>query len=610
MVENIDTGKHDHRWGFKDSGFELRGEYIYFKGRRYPYLKNQRLPHFREFVEKTLGFTLSKSDFNPPQPIKLPLSRFKKNLLSIIHKSFGEEQFSVEKRDRISHSHGQTTTEEVYKVLYSKGVPRYADAVFYPEQEEDLIKLISLANKHNFVLVPYGGGTSVSSALLLPPKERRAIVVVDMRKLDKIISIDKANGLALIEAGIVGRHLEERLNAEGYTMGHEPDSIEFSTLGGWISTNASGMKRSRYGNIEDIVINYTLITPTGKVEELSPYKKDVISTSKAKKKTGKIVTEKVSSAELAGFDRVSAGMQLKKLIFGSEGNLGFISKVLVKIHRLPEEKRYDSLLFPNFVQGLAFLRALSEQNFKPASIRLVDNRQFQFGYALRLPKPFYKELIDKFKKFLLLKVKKFNPEEMCLATVLFEGSKSDVDYQNRSIKKLAQTFGGVGAGSENGRRGYTLTMVIAYIRDFISDYHGIGETLETTVPWDRVVPLCRALDEEMALCHSAYKLPGKFFVTSRITQLYHGGVCVYVTLALYLKGVKQPEDVFAKIEKRIRARVLSEGGSVSHHHGIGKLRKEFHGKFLSPAHIAILKEIKKTADPKNIFAIANNIFGE
>ena len=138
--------------------------------------------------------------------------------------------------------------------MYDK-LEKFTDIVVYVENEEDVINLIEKAKKHNVCLVPYGGGTNVTNALQLPENEERMIVSVDTRRLNKIISIDTKNLLIEVEAGITGKHLEEELQKKGFTVGHQPDSIELSTLGGWISTNAAGMKKNKYGNIEDIVQN-------------------------------------------------------------------------------------------------------------------------------------------------------------------------------------------------------------------------------------------------------------------------------------------------------------------------------------------------------------------
>ena len=181
---------------------------------------------------------------------------------------------------------------------------------------------------HDACLVPYGGGTNVSGALMCPEDEARTIVSMDMRRMRRVLSIDRANGCALVEAGISGAELEAALGAVGYTSGHVPDSLEFSTLGGWISTNASGMKKNRYGNIEDIVLEATLVTPSG--------------TSRRTVRTARTVT----------------GMQPLSLLFGSEGNLGVITKALIAIHPKPEACRYGSLVFRSFGDGVACLKAL------------------------------------------------------------------------------------------------------------------------------------------------------------------------------------------------------------------------------------------------------------
>ena len=178
------------------------------------------------------------------------------------------------------------------------------------------------------------------------------IVSMDLSRLNKILWIDPTNLMACIQAGAVGRHIEEQLAQHGFTLGHEPDSIEFSTLGGWIATYASGMKKNRYGNIEDLVLDVHVVTARG---ELS---------------------------RSAVAPRESVGLDAMRFVFGSEGNLGIITHAVVKIFPLPEVQRYDSLLFPSFEQGVSFLYDLTRQATPPASVRLVDNLQFQLSQTL------------------------------------------------------------------------------------------------------------------------------------------------------------------------------------------------------------------------------------
>lgn len=141
---------------------------------------------------------------------------------------------------------------EVFMLRYGT-FPRFCDVVVYPESTEQVENLIKLANKHNVVLVPYGGGTNVTQSLMLEEKEKRMIVSVDMTRMRKMLWIDQRSNMCCFQAGIIGVDLEKELKNYGFMLGHEPDSVEFSTLGGWVSTRASGMKKNVYGNIEDIV---------------------------------------------------------------------------------------------------------------------------------------------------------------------------------------------------------------------------------------------------------------------------------------------------------------------------------------------------------------------
>jgi alkyldihydroxyacetonephosphate synthase len=578
--EQLDDTPWGHKWGFKDTRFILQPDRsVTVTGSRYA-ISGTEMPDFIPFVEEMLGVTIDPQDLKPEvsnKPVAPPIMN--DNFYRALQTSFPDSQYSQDSSDRLLHSHGQTTVDEVYQVLYNQ-IERVADLVFYPESDEDVVKLIELATEHDVCLVPFGGGTSVSCALKLPNDETRMIVVVDMRRMNKILWLDRENYRASVQAGITGKQLEEELEKLGFTSGHEPDSLELSTLGGWIATNASGMKKNRYGNIEDMVENFSLITPKGVIEQ------------------------KVT------MPRISIGMQPNKFLFGNEGNLGIITKAEIRIHKLPEAKKYGSIVFPTFEKGTAFLYELTRSGSLPASVRLVDNFQFRFGSALR-PRPTAAgALLHKLQKFFLLKVKGFDPHRMCAATLVMEGSHSEVAYQEKLVYRLAKKHDGIAGGEGNGKRGYMLTYAIAYIRDFMADYYVTGETYETTVPWDKIHDVINAVDRAAREQHEAHGLPGKPYVSPRITQLYHTGVCIYFTHGFSAKGVNNPDRIFSEIEHSLRETILANGGSVSHHHGIGKLRRDFMPETLSETSIEMLREVKQAHDPQNIFGIGNNVFAE
>jgi alkyldihydroxyacetonephosphate synthase len=355
-------------------------------------------------------------------------------------------------------------------------------------------------------------------------------------------------------------------------MGHEPDSVEFSTLGGWIATNASGMKKNQYGNIEDIILDVTVISAAGKLER------------------AQVVP------------RESIGLDPKLWVIGSEGSLGIITSAVVKLFPLPAEQRYGSVIFKTFEAGLAFMYELAQENRMPASVRLVDNLQFQFGQVLKARSTGAKKLKSRMEKWLVTGPLGFDPQKMVAVTLVFEGDRDDVRRQEKRVYALAKRHGGFKGGSENGRRGYMLTFGIAYIRDFVLRHYILAESFETSVPWSRAQELVDRVKARIYASHAQRKLPGKPFVSSRVTQLYETGCCVYFYMAFYSKGVADPIGVYHEIEAEARDEILAAGGSISHHHGVGKLRLPFVSDIMSPAMIKWRDQMKSALDPQGIFA--------
>ena len=569
--------KRLHRWGFKDSGFELDGEKsVTFSGSRYE-VSGTSMPDFIPYIENVLGIEFNKSDeLSPVRDKPVKPAEIHEEFLQEVKNSFDSDRFTMEDLERLIHSHGQETFMDIYKVLY-KSIERMVDLVFYPENEDEVRIFIELASKYNICLIPYGGGTNVTRALTIPENEKRMVVSVDMRRMSKIEWINKEDRRVCVQAGITGGELIELLKQEGFTVGHEPDSVELSTVGGWVATNASGMKKNRYGNIEDIVENINLVSPKGVVKQINP------------------------------ISRGSIGFKPQNILFGSEGNIGIITKVILKIHEIPNSQKYNSVIFKDWNDGIGFMKELSKTNYIPASVRLVDNIQFRFGQALKPRPEGFKKYKSKIEKFFVTKVKGFDPDKMCAVTVVMEGTSSEVNYQEKNITKLAKKHRGVIGGSGNGKRGYMLTYAIAYVRDFAARYQIMGETMETTVPWSKIQDVIDATTKKLEILHQENNLPGKPYISYRIPQIYHTGVCIYFMLGISVKGVSDPEEKFSKIEHSMRKVIIEHGGSISHHHGVGKLRKDFIPDMLSKTSIDLVKELKKAHDPSNIFGASNGI---
>uniref|UniRef100_A0A914DPH9 Alkylglycerone-phosphate synthase n=2 Tax=Acrobeloides nanus TaxID=290746 RepID=A0A914DPH9_9BILA len=427
-------------WGYTDSFFLLKDENkdVTLTGNRYD-MSGEILPLLRPWFEDNLGVDVNyKTPSQSPKEIKIPSPIDNQGFIDYLR--LHNISFSNAPKYRLMRSHGHTI-HDMMALRYGY-IERIPDIVVWVKTEYEVQLVVEGANKFDAVIIPIGGGTSVSNALDCPKEETRSICSLDLALLNKILWIDEKNLLCRAQAGIIGQDLEQQLNAKGFTCGHEPDSVEFSTLGGWVSTRASGMKKNKYGNIEDLVVHINVITSKGRIQRNCQV------------------------------PRISSGPDLHQIILGSEGTYGVVTEVTLKIFPLPECRKYGSLVFPNFHQGVEFFHEVARHRCQPASLRLVDNEQFIMGQSMKLQSnSFWKDLSTKLSKLYITKWKGFKINEMVVATCVFEGSTEEVDQQMKRLNTIAEQFGGVPAGEENGRYGYRLTFAIAYLRDLGMDYN-------------------------------------------------------------------------------------------------------------------------------------------
>jgi alkyldihydroxyacetonephosphate synthase len=336
------------------------------------------------------------------------------------------------------------------------------------------------------------------------------------------------------------------------------------------------MKKNKYGNIEDLLITAKLVSPIGILTRDAPV------------------------------PRISAGPDINQVILGSEGTYGVITEGVVKVQPLPECRIFGAIVFPRFDDGVAFMREVAYHRAQPASVRLVDNEQFRFGQALK-PKSsgVVHSLLDLVKKKYITSWHGFDVHQMAAATLVFEGTAAEVKRQQQLIYSISKKHNGVKADATNGKRGYELTFMIAYLRDFAFQVGLMSESFETSVPWSQTATLCQRVKERVRTTSRQLKVPGEPFTSCRVTQAYDAGSCVYFYVAMPFQGVEDPVHVFSELEHSARDEILKCGGSISHHHGVGKHRKSFMKQAIGDTGLKTLQGLKQTIDPKNIFASDN-----
>lgn len=380
---------------------------------------------------------LLKYDFANYKPYVNPLHK-ESDYLHVENPEFCKEldeariDFSSDFDDRFIRCRGQAS-RDFYVLRFGK-FKRVPDLVVWPKSHRDVEVIVRLANKYLSVIIPYGGGTNITQSLTYAKDNNRFIISLDTSQMNRILWIDRSSMLACIESGIAGKDLEDALNAKGLTMGHEPDSLEFSTLGGWVATRSSGMKQQTYGNIEGIVSKAKLVTSIGTLEKNYQV------------------------------PRASIGPDFDHVVMGSEGTIGVITDVVMKVHPRPPVRRCGSIMFPDFESGTNFMYEVSKFRTKPSSLRLVDNDHFQLGQALQQNASIFGEIVDQAKKAAAALVLRFDMKLVSLATYLIEGEKDDVDAIEDKVKDAAWKYWGVNAGPKYGERAYLMTFTICYIR--------------------------------------------------------------------------------------------------------------------------------------------------
>ncbi|XP_024935697.1 alkyldihydroxyacetonephosphate synthase isoform X2 [Cephus cinctus] len=542
---------------------------------RYP-IGSRELPYFTRWVQEVFDVDLSIRDEAQPLPTNFPEPILSVELLEAV-KKLGID-YSTNGLDRLIRAHGHTL-REIF-VLRKGCFQRIPDVVLWPKSHEDVERIVKACAEFGAACIPFGGGTSVSGAASCPVQERRTIISLDTSQMNRILWIDRENLIACIEAGIIGQDVERELRLRGLTTGHEPDSYEFSSLGGWVATRASGMKKNTYGNIEDLVVRVRMVT--GRVD-------DPVSTLERG----------------AQVPRVSCGPDFDHMILGSEGTLGVVTQVVLKVRPMPNIIKYGSIVFPDFQSGVRAMREVARLRCQPASIRLMDNEQFKFGQALRPETGWGSSILQGLKQAYVTRIKGFQWENICVATLLFEGATEvDVAVQERKIYEAAKKFGGIPAGETNGERGYTLTFVIAYIRDLGLEYGVLSESFETSVSWDRAYALCRNVKARVTRDCKAHGIQ-KHLISCRVTQTYDAGCCIYFYMAFNYKGLRDPVRAYEAIEEAAREEILANGGSLSHHHGVGKMRACFYPEAVGELGVSLYRATKAHLDPHNIFAASN-----
>jgi alkyldihydroxyacetonephosphate synthase len=502
---------------------------------------------------------------HPPvalEDIQLPPSR----LDAAVVEALTEVGCSTRTEDRISHAYGKSYRDLVR--VRAGDVPNPPDAVVFPTNEAQVEAVLALAARHGFAVIPFGGGTSVVGGLEMPAAQsQRPFVSLDLARMSALVEVDPISMTATAEAGILGPKLEELLQAQGVTLGHYPQSFEYSTLGGWVATRSAGQQSTRYGKIESMVVGLRMVTPTGVLE-----------------------TRPVPAA--------SQGPDLNQMALGSEGLFGVIPRVTFKVHHVPPRKDYRALVFPGWSQGQAALRAIMQSDRRPATLRLSDQAETRALFKLREASKAspMQAWAQKAFGWYLSRMRDVKMEDACLLIMGFEGDPEQVDQDKDWCVSLCEQQRGVSLGHGIADRWYASRFDLPYLRDTLLDRGILVDTLETSGPW---AALPAIYDGVIQALEGAIRADGLDpLVFCHVSHPYAAGASLYFTFAARQQA---PElEQWARYKKAATDALIAAGGSLSHHHGIGIDHAPWAPAVLGQQGLAWIKGIKAAADPDDL----------
>jgi alkyldihydroxyacetonephosphate synthase len=541
-------------WGYADTTYSL-----------------EHRPDAWRFFQAGVGL---EGPLPPPvarEPVGLRPSRLLPAALAALRQAVGEAAVTTGDEARLMHARGRSYRDLIQ--LRLGDIPNPPDAVVFPSSEDQVLRVLGLAGEYGLAVIPFGGGSSVVGGV--EPRGPRPALALSLARLNRVLAIDSVSHTANLEAGIYGPALEDALGARGFTLGHFPQSFEFSTLGGWIATRGAGEASTKYGKIEDRVVSLRLATPGGMIE-----------------------TRRVPAS--------AAGPALLQLLIGCEGQFGVITSAVVRLSPSPSVRRDHSLVFRDFRGGVEALRSLLQQGIVPAVVRLFDEPETGALFAMReAPHGLAGRLRERAAR-LALALNRLSLERGALCILGFEGTDERVLADSAAALAECRRRGAFDLGPSVARRLRRDRYHTPYLRDVLMERGLLVDTLETATPWDNLDYLYTEL--RAALARAIEASGSRALVFNHISHVYPDGASLYLTfMARRIPGREIAQ--WQSIKDAATDCLMRCGGTLTHQHGVGYEHARWLNQELTPAGLAALHAVKRQLDPMNLLN-PGKFFGE
>ena len=432
--------------------------------------------------------------------------------------------------ETLARTRRDTWVLSVWRELQNRPGPTPA-CVVRPATTADVSAVLQYASRERVAVVPFGAGSGVCGAVLAPEHS----IVVDLGAMRALKSIDETSLLATVEPGLLGSDFEAALNQAGYSMGHFPQSIALSSVGGWVATRAAGQFSTKYGNIEDMLVAFEAVLPNGDVVRTRPV------------------------------PRASAGQDLRHVFLGAEGTTGILTELTYEIHPLPPATEKRALAFPTMQAGLGALREIMRAGWRPAVLRLYD--EIEAGRAFAGAAAAGESLL----------------------LILTEGP---AELAAAELAGATAAAGGRVVGSEPVDSWLHHRNAVPGFEYFLKQGM-IVDTIEVAATWSRIDALYAGVLARMRA------VPGLIVASGHSSHSYGTGTNIYFTFAARPERPEDIEDVYARVWTAAMEATLAAGGTIAHHHGIGRVRREWLPRELGSAY-PLLGMLRAAFDPTGI----------
>ena len=492
------------------------------------------------------------------EPTPLPLASLAEVTAKVPTSRLPEHPLiSRDEEVRVRHARGQSLPD----VLQMRGgeVDTFPDGVAFPESSAQVRELLEYARTHDIAVIPYGGGTSVVGHIN-PEAGERAVLTIDMSRMDQLIELDRDSQIATFGAGAPGPLLEEQLQREGYTLGHFPQSWELSTVGGWVASRSSGQQSLHYGRIEQLFAG-------GKMETME------------------------GTLEIPSIPASSAGPDIREMIMGSEGRMGIITEVKVRVASLPEEESFHVAFYPSWDAGMAAARELAQQKVQLSMVRLSN----ELETMTLLLSGDAEEVAELDKRLAEQGIR----DGRVMMTYGATGTSQQCNSALEITRSIVSRHGGVDGGDQLGANWAHGRFRAPYMREPLLATGFAVDTMETAVDWGKVKDTMNCV--EGAIRDAAAAEDEKVHVYTHLSHVYGQGSSIYTTYMF--RCAKDYDETLARWErlKSAGARgIVSCGGTISHQHGVGADHREYLPAEKGALGIAAIRNLCELFDPDSL----------